>query len=144
MTQPLRILVPTDDSPSAQRALRHVLTLAEHGLLVEVHLLNVQPSIRGMAASMVPRVDVEQYHREEAMKILDGFAQLVTDAGLTPHLHVGVGEPGENILHFASQLGCAQIVMGTHGFSNLGALVMGSVARHVVRETDLPVTLLRG
>jgi nucleotide-binding universal stress UspA family protein len=143
MSEPLRILVPTDDSPSAQRAVKHVLDLAGRGVAVEVHLLNVQAPVRGVAASIVSAADLESYHRDEAMKVLEGPAQAVTAGGLTPHVHVGVGNPGETVLAFAKRLGCHHIVMGTRGFGGMTGLLMGSVARHVVGEGDLPVTLLR-
>ena len=40
------------------------------GLLVDVHLVNVRPAVRGMAASLVAAGDLEDYHRDEGMKTL--------------------------------------------------------------------------
>ena len=35
------------------------------------------------------------------------------------------------------------LIMGTHGFSGLMHLLMGSVAEGVLRQADIPVMLLR-
>ncbi|MGE0415990.1 MAG: universal stress protein [Acetobacteraceae bacterium] len=143
MTETLRILVPTDGSEPSRRAVRHVLDLARRGLAVEIHMLNVQPAVRGVAASLVPQADLDAYHREEGMKALAESIQMVEAAGLTPHVHIGVGDPGETVVAFAHRLHCSQIVMGTRGLGAVGAALLGSVARHVVGDGTLPVTLLR-
>jgi nucleotide-binding universal stress UspA family protein len=143
MNGPLRVLVPTDGSDPAQRAARALLDLAARGLSVEVHLLNVRPAVRGVAASLVSSGDLENYHREEGMKALAGSLQLVETAGLKPHAHVGVGDSGEMILAFAKKLNCEQILMGTRGLGPVTELLLGSVARHVVAGAMVPVTLVR-
>ena len=143
MNNPLRVLVPTDGSDPAQRAMRHLLDLAARGLAVEVHLLNVQPAVRGVAASLVSSDDLESYHREEGMKALAVSLQLVETAGLKPHVHVCVGNSGEMIVSFARKLNCEQIVMGTRGLGPVTELLLGSVARHVVAGAAVPVTLVR-
>ena len=143
MSSALRILVPTDGSEPSQRAAQYVLMLAARGLLVDVHLLNVQPALRGGAASMVSQNDLECYHRDEGMKLLADSLRLIQTAGLIPHAHVGVGAPGETILAFARRLQCEQIVMGSRGHATVRKLLLGSVALHVVNMADIPVTLVR-
>lgn len=143
MSTVLRILVPTDGSDPSRRATEHVLDLAARGLVLEVHVLNVQPSVRGVAASLVSHGDLETYHRDEGMKALATSLRLVEAAGLKPHAHVGVGDPGETVLAFARRLNCDQIVMGTRGHGSVTELLLGSVARHVVAQAGVPVTLLR-
>jgi nucleotide-binding universal stress UspA family protein len=143
MTDMVRILVPTDDSPSALRAVQHVIDLAMRGLAVEVHLLNVQRPVRGAAAALIAHSELNDYHREEGMKVLEGARKLVEQAGLPMHLHVGVGDADKTVLAFARRLGCQQIVMGTRGLSGVAGLIMGSVTSHVVAESDIPVTLVR-
>jgi nucleotide-binding universal stress UspA family protein len=143
MSTALRVLVPTDGSDPARRATLHVLDLAARGLPLEVHLLNVQPAVRGVAASIVSSSDLESYHREEGMKTLAESVRLVEAAGLRPHAHVSVGDPGEMVLAFARRLSCEQIVMGTRGRGPVTGLLLGSAARHVVAGAAVPVTLLR-
>jgi nucleotide-binding universal stress UspA family protein len=139
----IRVLIPTDDSPHALRAVHHVVELAKTGLKLEVHLLNVQLPVHGSTAAFVGKAELSDYHREEGMKALAGAKQLAEAGGLKPQLHISLGEPGATIVGFADQLGCAQIVMGTRGFGTAAGLLLGSAAAHVVSHTKLPVTLLR-
>ena len=143
MSEVLRVLVPVDGSEPARRATLHVLHLAARGLSVEVHLLNVRPAVRGVAASLVSAGDLENFHREEGMKALEESRQLIVAAGLKPHAHVCVGDSGAMILAFATRLHCEQIVMGTRGLGPVSELLLGSVARHVVGGSAVPVTLVR-
>lgn len=143
MSKTLRILVPTDGSENALRALRHAIALRDMGAAVEVHLLNVQPPVRGVAASMIPQADITDYHRDEGMKALASSVALLESAGITPHIHIGVGEAGAVVIAFAQRLGVDQIVMGTRGLGGVAGLLLGSVARHVAGEATVPVTLLR-
>jgi len=143
MSEVLRVLVPVDGSEPAHLATLHVLHLAARGLSVEVHLLNVRPAVRGVAASLVSAGDLENFHREEGMKALEESRQLIEAAGLKPHAHVCVGDSGAMILAFATRLHCEQIVMGTRGLGPVSELLLGSVARHVVGGSAVPVTLVR-
>lgn len=138
-----RILVPTDGSTHAAKAAAFALGLSRQGLRVEIHLLNVQPPVRGMATTLIAHAEIDAYHREEGMKVLAGPAQTVTAAGLTAHQHVGVGDAAQTILAFVDRLGCEQIVMGTRGLGGIAGLLLGSVARDVAGGANVPVTLLR-
>jgi nucleotide-binding universal stress UspA family protein len=138
-----RVLLPTDGSEPSHRAVAHALDLAARGLPVELRLLNVQPAVRGGAATLVSHRDLDSYHRDEGMKVLAESLRLVEAAGHKPHAHVCVGDPGETVVAFARQLNCDQIVMGTRGIGSVTTLLLGSVAKHVVREAAVPVTLLR-
>ena len=53
---------------------------------------------------------------------------------------------GQQTIEFspiARELGCDLIVMGTHGRTGLGRLLMGSVAEKVLRGADCPVLTVR-
>lgn len=138
----IRILIPTDDSPHALRAVQHAIDLAKAGLQLEVHLLNVQLSVHGAAATFVGKAELSDYHREEGMKAIAGAQKLAEAGGLKPQLHIGVGEPGATIVGFAERLGCNQIIMGTRGFGRALGLLLGSAAQYVVGHCRVPVTLL--
>jgi nucleotide-binding universal stress UspA family protein len=143
VSAPLRVLIPCDGSDPSRRAIAHVLDLAARGLVVEVHVLNVQSAVRGAAATLVSSRDLENYHRDEGMKVLADSIGQIEAAGLKPHVHVSVGDADEAILAFAARLQCEQIVMGTRGHGVVANLLLGSVARYVVGHATLPVTLLR-
>ena len=143
MSATLRILVAVDGSVPSLRAVQHAVDLTHRGLPAELHLVNAQPPLRGTAALLLGRAELEDYHREEGMKALADAVQALSTVGIAPHLHVAVGAPAEIVLAFAHRLGARMIVMGTRGFGGgVAGAVMGSVASDVVTGASVPVTLL--
>ena len=63
-----------------------------------------------------------------------------------PHVEVErvlrVGTPAETIVEFAERHHCDLIVMGTHGRTGLGHLLMGSTAEKVIRTARCPVMVV--
>jgi nucleotide-binding universal stress UspA family protein len=53
------------------------------------------------------------------------------------------GDAAPEILHQAGEVKAGLIVMGTHGRTGLGRLLMGSVAEHVVRKATCPVLTVK-
>ncbi len=53
------------------------------------------------------------------------------------------GQSAEEILQAAEEIGCDLLIMGTHGRSGLGRLLMGSVAEMVLRHATFPVLLIK-
>src|SRR5271155_1130437 len=54
-----------------------------------------------------------------------------------------LGHPTEEIVKAEHEFGIDLVVMATHGRTGLTALVLGSVAEHVVRESVCPVLTIR-
>lgn len=52
-------------------------------------------------------------------------------------------EPSQAILEVASDEGCDLIVVGSHGRSGVGALVLGSVTQKLLAHTTIPVLVSR-
>jgi nucleotide-binding universal stress UspA family protein len=53
------------------------------------------------------------------------------------------GDPTREIVRLAREKECDLIVMGTHGWTGLTRLLMGSVAEHVVRKAHCPVLTVK-
>jgi hypothetical protein len=53
------------------------------------------------------------------------------------------GDPAEEILRVAEETKCDLIMIGTHGRTGLGRLLMGSVAEQVVRKAHCPVLTVK-
>lgn len=143
MGDPTKVLVPVDGSDHADHAVSHAIRLAKLGQALEVHILNVQPPLTGDVASFIAKPTRDDYHREEAEKVLAGARELLAKAGVAFKEHICVGRPGPSIVAFARQLGCGQIVMGTHGSGAALKMVLGSVAADVVRDSPVPVTVVK-
>jgi len=137
------ILVAADGSENSDRAVKHALTLLEAGLGVELHFLNVQPNLRGATSTFVGKEDIDAYHREEGHKALASAVALAKAASVKAHVHIGVGRQGEVIADFAKKLHAGVVVMGTRGHTGLAGVLLGSVAQDVIREVEVPVTLVK-
>jgi nucleotide-binding universal stress UspA family protein len=59
------------------------------------------------------------------------------------HQLLFVGDPAAEILRVAQAVKADLIVLGTHGRTGLGRLLMGSVAEQVVRRAPCPVVTVK-
>jgi nucleotide-binding universal stress UspA family protein len=138
-----KLLLPVDGSDNALRAVDYAAALVKDGLAAELHLANAQPGVGGMVTAFVARADVDDYHRDEAMKALQPALDRLAAQGLTAEIHIGVGDAAEVIVAFCEQLGCDQVVMGARGLGAAASLLLGSVSRDVVKNAKTPVTLVK-
>ena len=158
-----RILVPTDFSPAAQRALEYAVEEAtqHQAKLTLLHVLQHHPTTavyyikdapqggtgyaefgeKLPAFPTSPPQTVRQDYQEEALVQLHDLRP----AAFTGvwDVQVTVGEPAEEIVAMANALDVDLIVMSTHGRTGLPHLLLGSVAEKVVRHAPCPVLTVR-
>ncbi|MFN8057762.1 MAG: universal stress protein [Vicinamibacterales bacterium] len=140
---PWRVLLPFDASDNALRAVDHAVALERRGLALDLHLVNVQPPLRSDVTGFVPAANVQDFHREEGLKVLARAAARLDASGVAHTDHVVVGPPTDAIAELASSLEPQFILMGTHGRTAVASLLLGSVAAGVVRASTVPVMLVR-
>ncbi len=130
------ILVPLDGSAMGEAALPHAEGLA----------LKLGSSVLLLRVANVPPELIEeaiQSETDEARDYLTRVAQRFKDAGLQAEWEVVEGDPGRAIIDTAHERNADLIVMATHGRSGLSRLVLGSVADRVLRDSHLPVLMVR-
>jgi nucleotide-binding universal stress UspA family protein len=137
-----RILVPTDFSPDAAKALELALELAR-GSGAEVTLLHVceMPAYSFFSGSMyVPAPELVNDVLADARRALEQAKQRAQGAGVVIRTdYVERGDPATEIVAYARDHELDLIVMGTHGRRGFRRLILGSVAERVVRMADQPV-----
>jgi|HigsolmetaGSP11D_1036233.scaffolds.fasta_scaffold08256_2 nucleotide-binding universal stress UspA family protein len=138
----LKILLPTDGSPSSVHAAEYVAKLARSSDL-QVEVLNVQPPLPAAAAGFVPVETVKAFHEEEGEKALADTRAALETAGVRHRCHVAVGDAAETIVDQAAAHGCDQIIMGSRGLSPVPNLLLGSTTTKVLHLSTLPVTIVR-
>ena len=145
-----RILVPTDGSSTSKRGLTHAIGLAkDQG--AQVRLLNVVDDVIMMpAVEAYPVADMTfllESLRKSGDKALAEGAELARRGGVSADRAL-VESRGRNvsdaILAVARKWRADLIVMGTHGRRGLNRLLLGSDAERVLRESAVPVLLVRG
>jgi nucleotide-binding universal stress UspA family protein len=142
-TEPKRILVPIDGSDNALRAVAFAASVVKGRPDARLELLNVQVPVGGAVSMFVARSDIKGHHRDEGMKALASAIEAAKQSGVPFAHHIGVGQPGEVIAAFATELKCDQIVMGTRGLGSALGLLLGSVATDVIHHAACPVTLVK-
>jgi nucleotide-binding universal stress UspA family protein len=134
------ILFPTDFSERAKNAFHLAAALARdhRATLTLLHVREI-PALPLAEFGAVPPVDVPS--RTEVMDRLAAFEP--TDESISLEYLLADGSPAEEIVRVAEDRHCDLIVMGTHGRTGLGRLLMGSVAEEVMRKAPCPVLTLK-
>ena len=145
------ILVATDGSELAARALDHALGLAK-ALGSKLTIVTVtEPAalvgggyatIAGTAFDPVP--ELLEAQESAARGLLDKAVQTAAEAGIdAKSVYVNDSFPAEGIITTAVTSAADLIVMGSHGRRGLGRLLLGSQTSNVLAHTSIPVLVTR-
>jgi nucleotide-binding universal stress UspA family protein len=133
------ILHPTDFSENSQAAFHMACSLARdyRAKLLILHVASPPVLVYGKGL-------VEPNAEGELQLALERLHQVKpTDPSLTVEYRLLEGDPATEIVTAAREGNCDVIVMGTHGRTALGKMLMGSVSSPVVRKAPCPVLTLR-
>ena len=141
---PCTLLLPVDGSECASRAARHIAAIACSIPELQVHLVNVQPpGDDWMVRRMLKVEELATLEREWGESAIAPARAILHAAGLCVTEHIVQGEIAQSIAALARDLNCDQIIMGSHGRTALGGLLLGSEAIKVLHLTSIPVTLVK-
>ena len=138
-----RILLATDGSEEAELATRAAVALAE-GTGSELHVVHVTliPITLPYPEVLDWREDLE-YVEGKARELLDEQVKKVEDAGGTvARVHLREGQPAEEIIVLAEELGANLIVVGNRHRGRIRRTLAGSVSDWVVRHARCPVLVV--
>jgi universal stress protein A len=132
------IVYPTDFSEPSGFAFRMACSLARdyNARLFVLHV--IPPALVYGEGLIAPITDGHQDELREQMNKMDP-----RDPRLIIERRLVEGDPATEILRVARELPCDLIVMGTHGRTGLGRLLMGSVAEQIVRKAPCPVLTVK-
>jgi len=140
----MKIFLAVDGSEYTKKMLAYLTTHeslfnADHSYTI----FTAQPQLPARARAAVGKEIVDKYHAEEAEKILGPVSKFLARHGIDAKSQWKVGHAGETISKAAESGKFDLIVMGSHGHSSLGNLVLGSVATQVLAHCSVPVLLVR-
>lgn len=141
-----KVLLPIDGSECALRGVSLVIAKRSRYANpedLEIHLVNVQSPFTHDVSRFASREQMASFHREEGERLMREACELLDAAAAKYTCHYEVGRTAETISRLAGELGCDQIVMGTHGRGALKELLVGSVTLKVVHLSEIPVLLVR-
>jgi nucleotide-binding universal stress UspA family protein len=136
------ILVAVDGSKPSQAALTLACDLAKQlGATLHVrYVLATHPQLSGRHVTWLPEVETEK--RREAAEISQAAYEFAKRHGVNADARVIDGEPVDDLLRAADELGVDTIVIGNRGQSAFSTLLMGSVAQGVTERSTLPVLVV--
>jgi nucleotide-binding universal stress UspA family protein len=140
----MKILLAVDGSGYTKRMLAYLA--AHNELLGPAHgyvAVTVVPPVPPRAASFLAHDALHTYYNEQAEQVLRPVHAFAQQCGWNIEVTHVVGHAADAISEFANAGGFDLMVMGTHGHSALGSVVLGSVTTRVIAQTSVPVLLVR-
>lgn len=137
----MKVLVPTDGSEQAMKAVQRALEMAEKNG-AQVTLMGVASYAPEILDEMTP--STQERLEAEAAAVLSKAKELFDKKGLDVQTVLEAGlVPANNILRKAEEGKFDCIVMGSTGRTGLARVLMGSTAAKVVAHAPCEVTIVR-
>lgn len=138
-----KILFPTDFSDVSQKAVKYIKQLKGAGAQ-EVIVLHVIDEKELLVLSRVPDqyLKITTLMEKEIAKELAVVEADMAAEGFSVKLKVKTGKPFTEIMMTATEEKVSIIVIGSHGKSNIGEMLMGSVSENVIRHAKVPLLVI--
>lgn len=146
-----RIVIATDSSELGTKAMDKGLQLAKDNGCAVVVVTASDPVSTGFgpggfgyigAEPIVARID--EMNTRQAQQILDNARSAAEAAGVDAEVrYVPHSRPSNAILETASASSADLIVMGSHGRTGVGRLLLGSQANEVLARAIIPVLIVK-
>lgn len=142
-----KILVPTDGSPLAEKAVKAAIEFARSGgaSIVAVSVAEPYPySPIGETAFAPDLAEYEEKALEQAKRNVERVASAAQEASVPCETQTMQSfNPYEEIIKTAEKSGCDVIFMASHGRKGLNRLFVGSETQKVLAHSTLPVLVFR-
>lgn len=135
------LLVPVDFSAASHRALSNALSLAPQAEIILLHAAIVPFEGKLRYAGVDDRT-IHHYRvaaEAAALQKLQALRDSVGATGERISLRAVHGDPSQRIIELEQELDCDLIVVGKHGENPVEQLLLGSVTRHVLAESECDV-----
>jgi nucleotide-binding universal stress UspA family protein len=138
-----RILVATDGSQSADRAIDTAADLAEHlGAKLIILTVGNDPSITEGIDMARAGENLGDLLEAKARRVVANAAERARKAVSDVEIKIGWGDVAETILEFAKRDNAELIVIGRRGLGRLARLLMGGVSQKIVALASCPVMVI--
>jgi nucleotide-binding universal stress UspA family protein len=140
----MKILLAVDGSTYTKRMLAYI---AAHDELIgsgnEITVLTAVTPVPPHVTGFIDNASLQKYYAEEAEAVLKPIRAFAEQNKWKPTFASAVGNAADVIAKTANEAKVDMVVMGSHGHSALGSLVMGSVSSRVMANCTAPVLIVR-
>jgi nucleotide-binding universal stress UspA family protein len=139
----MKILLAVDGSDFTKRMLAY---LAAHDELLarraDFTVLTVVAPVPAQVTHFIDKETLSAYYSDQAEAVLKPIKSFAAQKGWAMTVRHEVGQATEVISRVASD-GFDMLVLGSHGHTAFGSLVMGSVAAGVMARCKTPTLIIR-
>lgn len=144
-----KIVVAVDGSSTSDLALGEAIRVAAPGGATVLAVYVVDAGMPMLDAGYYDPSLLQKAFEESGQRALQAAAQRLAAAGVAHETRLVneapvPGDIGASINEAARQWGADLLVIGTHGRRGVRRLMLGSVAEAVIRQSTMPVLLVRG
>jgi nucleotide-binding universal stress UspA family protein len=139
-----KIFIATDGSDQNKKAIQHALEFAKMcgaklyaGYVVDTAAFASIPMDAGWEM-------MYELLEKEANEVTTSVGEIAQKENIPFESVILEGHPGSEIVDFADKQGMDLIIMGTLGKRGLDHFLLGSVAENVIRNSKVPVLVVRG
>lgn len=137
-----RLLVATDFSAEARKALRYGVALAQE-FNAALHVAHVVPTILPADVSHLGVLGQEKALHEAAEREMRRLRATDIPTDLPVRTAILSGNPFSEISREAERLCAGLIIVSTHGYTGLRYLLLGCTAQRIVQHAHVPVLVVR-
>ncbi|AKB82733.1 Universal stress protein [Methanosarcina barkeri 3] len=137
------IVIATDGSKNSQKAISHGIEIAKLSGAI-VHALYVVNTSSTISENWTAgKETIYNIMKGDGQKAVSKVKKIGIDSGVEVREVILEGYPSSQIIYFAENNNIDLIVMGTLGATGLERFLMGSVAEKVVRNSRVPVLVVK-
>lgn len=138
------LLVPMDDSDHSRNALKYALEMFADAEITVVHAVDpVEAGYGGESDDVGYSSNWRETSGTEAEALFEAAKELATEYDTPLTTTVAEGQPADVIVEAAEEGTFDGVIMGSQGRSGVSRVLLGSVAETVVRQSPVPVTIVR-
>jgi universal stress protein A len=142
-------LVPIDFSEHSKKTIQYAIQLATlTGASIRIlHVFQISDYPAAFYHGLYLEQEAVKVHLEAAKREADAQLSLVAEEirahGVEAESMFRTGNPYEEIVNAAKKTGIDLIVIGSHGYTGLGRLLLGSTADRVLQYAPCPVLVVK-
>lgn len=129
-----KLLVPTDLSPTSYNLLECIKPFKSYGTeeIILMHTIDTKYALT------IPENTIE-----ETQKLLENQAEMLVNYNFKVTTDLRTGTPWKEIIESAKKHKISLILIGSHGRSIPGEIILGSVTSELIEQANIPILIIK-